>query len=305
MLKRKSFSLAKNMLFSLSISIIGVLILHPYILNQLTSSSRGTEAIGNFSNLSGFYERIQSFAAIINNNIFGGFSPIIIIIGIAILIAIVAIRIMKRNDYNFNVTIDMIILLSFIIITMVYFVSISLIAPYQDMRYIIPIFPLISIIIVMFGTSIKDMLGVKRGYVLVPILCLIIAFNIITTPKYLSYLFKDIDNQFISNSFLSNTLIVVTPEDKSWYQWSIFMTLVESKRDVLFMTEKDVLENRISEFIESNQLSKEGVLLIAVPTEHQPKVAQYIKSAGGYDSMEHLPVSIDTAYRYKVYHLSK
>lgn len=187
--------------FSLSMfgSILSAVVLFPPIIDHILFSNRGKQAVDNLSSDSA---SLNSYLEIINEFIFG--KEMIVIISVLIISAIVRLFVVyfrKANEVNSNNHMSFYssrlmleILLLFLIPSILYTVVISKIAPYDSVRYILPIFPVIStgliyIVYLIFNNQRFKNLGISAVLLFV----IVISYRGLSNSN-VGYLYQDYEN---------------------------------------------------------------------------------------------------------------
>jgi hypothetical protein len=115
------------------------LAIFPYSFVHMFMGYRGTGAISTLTNLEQMWNSLGKYLGILNHNVFNGVLIFIVIAGIVI--AIYKIAKNKKITLRFNNKEFWLIFIP----TVIYFIIVALISPYQELRYVMPVCPLLII----------------------------------------------------------------------------------------------------------------------------------------------------------------
>lgn len=151
--------------------ITGILIF-PYSIKHIFFSYRGQEVTKNFLDFSNIAYKIKENIVIINNEIFHGYGYIIIGLMIALCIIWVIFKKNNNSKYEKNSCIK------YAVIPTVIYLLIAIIAsPYEDLRYLMPVIPLIFLgLIYMAKDLLQDILDNKKTFIVLTLvtICFIV-----------------------------------------------------------------------------------------------------------------------------------
>lgn len=162
------------------------LIIFPYSFAHMFMGYRGVGAVSNLEKLEGMWNSFGKYLVILNNNNFNG--VLIVILAITAIIAIYKIIKNKKLTIKFENREFWLIFLP----TIGYFLIVALVSPYQELRYIMPICPLMIIgILYLFKVTLEKVLSAKNTYIALTItfLLMLVLQKIVYLPFY--YLYKD------------------------------------------------------------------------------------------------------------------
>lgn len=162
------------------------LAIFPYSFVHMFMGYRGVGAISNLEKLEGMWNSLGRYIGILNNNTFNG--VLVVILGITAIIAIYKIAKNKKITLKFENK-------DFWLVfgpTICYFLIVALVSPYQELRYIMPICPLIVIgVFYLFKVALEKVLSQKNTYIALTItfILMLILKNTVYLPFF--YLYKD------------------------------------------------------------------------------------------------------------------
>lgn len=116
-------------------------LLFPRMVVRLFFGDRGSEALGNLVDGSGYFSQLNAVLEIINRELFGGYGLAVLAVSIVCLL-ISAVLCNRRKQKPFPCGLYMTLLL---LTAVFYILAVTKIAPYQVDRYFMCIFPLVSV----------------------------------------------------------------------------------------------------------------------------------------------------------------
>lgn len=138
-IKLKNFKNAVKYTVMMVISALISLCIFPYSFVHMFMGYRGQEAISSFEKIETMWNSLGRYLGILNNEVFNGILMVILFI----ILAIVITKIIKNKKITISFSNREFLLI--LIPTIIYFTVIALISPYQEIRYIMSICPLIVI----------------------------------------------------------------------------------------------------------------------------------------------------------------
>ena len=185
-IKEKNLNNLVKYIVTMIISAIISLAIFPYSFVHMFMGYRGTGAISNLSNVEQMWRSIGQYLVILNNNVFNGILILAILAGIAIAIY----KIMKNGKITLKFENKNFWLM--FIPTLIYFAVIALVSPYQEVRYIMPICPLMVIgVFYLLKVLFEKLLKPKYAYIVLTIIFILM----LIIPKVANinfyYLYKD------------------------------------------------------------------------------------------------------------------
>lgn len=184
-LVKKNFKNAIRYTVMMAISAIVSLAIFPYSFVHIFMGYRGTGAVSSLGNIEQIWNSLGRYIAILNNNIFNGIFIFITIVIFAIIIYKVLknkkIFVEFKNKYFWFMFIP----------TVIYFVLIAFVSPYQEIRYIMPVCPFMIIgIFYLLKVSLEKVMSTKKTFVVLSLTFI----AMIVYPKIInlevSYLYK-------------------------------------------------------------------------------------------------------------------
>lgn len=280
-LRKKDFKSVIKYTVSMVVAGILSLVIFPYSLTHMFKGNRGTGAI---SNLIGNAETWLNVAKYIGNlfiNVFGnmGFIFVIILIGIAIykLVKNKKLEIKNENKLMWIITIP----------TLVYFILVAIMSPYIELRYIMPICPLVLIIMVYFlKNSISSIIDkTKTLYIVAILLTIMVILPVITNQKLeMSYNDKKEIVRKLENEYNLPTLFLFNKSNNRFLD----DILLFSKLDESYVYDlENISEEKIQEIFEEKDISK-GIIVFVNEGQDKEKNLELTKQALNLNEINHL-----------------
>lgn len=176
-IKQKETKNAIKYITTLIASGITGILIFPYSIKHIFFSYRGQEVTNSFLDFSNIVYKIEENIIIINHEVFHGLGYIIV----GLMIALCIIWIMFKKNKNSKYEKDSCI--KYVTVPTIIYLIVSVIAsPYEDLRYLMPIIPLIFLgLIYMAKDLLQDILDKKMTFLII----IIVTICFITTviPK--------------------------------------------------------------------------------------------------------------------------
>ena len=241
-------------------------IICPSFLFDMFEGRRGEEAIQNALTPRAWYEQTVSFLNVVNDSLFGGLGLYFLLCVVIGVLCILFIRnkrffhLNKQNNLNGPVSIvgqkdnpdgepvnkkrdsllnnDNYFILIVLFAVACYFVTLSLVAPHENMRYIMNTFPIIILLVCYSLYSVFSKIGYKKipGYIVLSVLLLLNLYGYHSAG--VSFLFKGFDQQIEQmKNYQGDRMLVVSNADDygNWvlpYLLSSSMVYPTSIKDV-------------------------------------------------------------------------
>ena len=173
-----------TMVISASIS----LAIFPYSFVHMFMGYRGTGAISNLTDITKMWNSFGAYLGILCYNVFNGILLIMILVSIGIVIY----KLIK--DKKFTIAFENAEFWIMFIPTIIYFTIVALISPYQELRYIMPVCPLLVIGgVYLFKVLLEKVFSKKNTYVILSIIFVVMLIlpSIIKPNIPFYYLYKD------------------------------------------------------------------------------------------------------------------
>lgn len=229
-----------------SVVFISIFAIFPASIQQIFSKSgyRGQEAFYNLKNAN-FIDRMAEFSHVMDFDLFGNYLKLILILLVVILIihyilTFYNIKIEKSARYRYfikftvnqpviqiNITDNILIIVMAIITSLGYFSIVSKIAPYYTTRYLVIIYPLISLIFIYLYNSLLNI--DKKGKIFLFILFIILCCN--NTYDANNIVGNNLKFYNVQKQIKQDSIYIVLNQDESWWptaQNIITMTSVDN-----------------------------------------------------------------------------
>lgn len=179
----------KNIICYLGMMIISAIIslaIFPYSFVHMFMGYRGTGAISNLSNSEQMWSSFRQYLEILNNNGFNGVLKFVVIVAILVILY----KILKNK--KLIITFENKEFWLMWIPTVIYFTIVALVSPYQELRYIMPVCPLIVIgVFYLLKVLFEKVFSRKHTYLILSIIFIVM----LLLPKVMDinfyYLYKD------------------------------------------------------------------------------------------------------------------
>lgn len=137
---KKQYKNAINYTITMVISAVISLLIFPYSFVHMFMGYRGQGMLSNLTNAKMAWEGIGTYLGLTITNVFNGFLVVILIATIAILIY----EHIRKKELSIKITNKYLGII--VLPTLIYFIIIAMGTPYKEIRYIMPIVPLLFII---------------------------------------------------------------------------------------------------------------------------------------------------------------
>lgn len=178
-----------NILRYLSMMVISAIIslaIFPYSFVHMFMGYRGTGAISNLSNTEQMWNSFRQYLDILNNNAFNGVLKFVGIIAILVILY----KILKNK--KLIITFENKEFWLMCIPTIIYFTIVAFVSPYQELRYIMPVCPLIVIsVFYLLKVLFEKVFSRKHTYLILSIILIVMLLLPEAIDINFYYLYKD------------------------------------------------------------------------------------------------------------------
>ncbi len=288
----------KNMIRYICTEIIAILtgiIIFPYAIYHIFFSYRGKEVATNLWNFSDTVKQIKNYINIINKEVFNGYLyKLIGIISILCVIWIFSKKNVRKKEKTG---------IGYIVIPMIiYLVIIMISSPYRDLRYIMPIIPLIfCAIIYVINDFLKDICSNKIIYVIFLIISICFAISMIPKLSNNSYTYKgyeeklqNIENKSKNKAFVYLYNDFLPKNNKIMECYGILMRVDES----YIMNYMNVCEENMKKALKEKDTSN-GVIIMVDYT----KVDEITEVIKNFKELNQITF-VSELGRYRIYELN-
>lgn len=264
-IKNKQYENLFKYTITLVFSVLTSFIIWPYSIKHIFFGYRGQETFFNASTLFSkyFISSLKLNMEIINSELFNDKINILITAIVLLIILLVIKKIALKKQINLEKTSNKSI--KYIAIPMIiYLFIIMLISPYVDLRYIMPIIPLIYCsLLYLLKIILEDI--VSRKIAFYTLLILIIAFSLTTIPKLSdnTYIYKEY-NDIIKSGILNNKSVIYIYSDvtaqynKIMSIYNIFMY----SNETYILPDDEVSSEKISDILKDRDLSNDIIVVV-------------------------------------------
>jgi len=280
-IRKKEFKFAIKYTSSLAVAGILSLVIFPYSISHMFKGNRGTGAMSNLTDNAETWLNIAKYIGNLLINTFGNmaFIFVLILIGIAIykLVKYKKIEIKNENKLMWIITIP----------TLVYFILVAIMSPYIELRYIMPICPLILIIMIYFlRSSILSIVNEKKTMYIVTILLLtMVMLPLITNQKLeMSYIDKKDIVQKLENEYNLPTIFLFNKSHNRFLD----DILLFAKIDESYVYDlENIGTEEIQEIFEGKDISK-GIIVFVNEGQEKENNLEIVKQSLNLNEINHL-----------------
>lgn len=262
-IKEKNIKDLVKYIVTMIVSAMISLAIFPYSFVHMFMGYRGTGAISSLSNIEQMWNSLGKYLGILNNNGFNGM--LIVILLIACVVGLYKIIKNKKVTLKFENKEFWIMFIP----TLVYFTVIALVSPYQEVRYIMPVCPLMIIgVFYLLKVLLEKVLSQKYTYI---VLTLIFIMMLIV-PKVANinfyYLYSDkneIVNKIEKNHNVPCLYVFNTNQNRFLDDLYLFTILDNS----YVMDVKEYNLDKLKEIFKGINLENGLIVIINEGIEHQ------------------------------------
>ncbi len=285
-----------KMLFSYTITIIisGILslIIFPYSINHMFFGYRGDGVINNFKNISNLI--ISNLLEYINIINIYGFNQLLYIIITIALIALLYIKIFKKEKIQINKNILKIIIIPVIF----FFVIVAVASPWRLLRYMVAIFSLIFIILIYYLYKLlKTVFGENKTNIIMIILFLIMLINPFILKIEPELLFSN-KKEFIKKLNTEYKVPCIYFHEGANVRFLDNILLYQSVPEAYIAKDIEYSQENIKKILNEKDISK-GILVILNSESDKIELLEKIKKSLGLKEDK----EIERLYECTVYYL--
>lgn len=273
---------------SIEICALVCLAVFPAMWKHIFNDYRGEGARENLMVLSGFGGKLKAMLGYLNEQLFGGFLPLLLVAAIILF----AIYLLEKRTIPWE---EMGKLFPVIFLAGGYFFLVTKIAPYTTDRYLMPIFPLVYLIVLggimwLLGKLIKPELAAVGCAVVFLILSIWTLGK--RTPEYA---YVDFEPHLEKAEEYADTYCVYIDREYNWWEYyHVIQLLKEYKR--FFCISYAAITDDIQTGLEALEGEKEVIVYVG-DSELDEEITAYIREAVGAERLE----LIDEYSRWKIY----
>ena len=276
------------MIFSAIIS----LAIFPYSFVHMFMGYRGQGAMENLTKIENIWKTLGQYLGILNHSTFNG----ILIFLVVIVLLIVTIKLIKNKKLTITIQNTEIGIIA--IPTLFYFMLIAIVSPYQELRYIMPICPLMVIIVMYFlKTVLQKIQSEKNTFLLMLGFVIIMLFIPILGNFRMDYQYKNWDTvvqEFKATSKLPTIYIIKKGQQRFMDDIYLF-TLIDNS--YLLDSEKKE-EQQIKQIFENIDTSEGVTVFVNDGLEHIDYLEK-IKKATSLNQIEFIR-RMNSCYLYRI-----
>lgn len=262
-IKEKNWRNLAKYIATMIVSAVISLVIFPYSFVHMFMGYRGTGAVSNLANPDQMWNSMGKYISIVNNNVLNG---ALILIGILV-IAIVLYKIIKNKKITLkfeNKEFWMVF-----IPTIIYFTIVALVSPYQELRYIMPICPLIVIsTFYLLKVLFEKVLSTYHTYIALSIVFIMMLIIPSVANINFYYLYKDkaeIVNKIEEEHDVP--CLYVFNKNQNRFLDDLYLFSILDKSYV--MDKNEFSKEKVKEVFENIDTSKGLIVIINEGIEHQ------------------------------------
>ena len=281
-ISKKQYKNAISYTLTFVIAAIISLAIFPYSFVHIFMGYRGQGAFANISQSQKIINGMGGYLNLINQDIFNG----TLIIILAIILVSFIYKLAKNKKMTIEVKNEKILIA--LIPTILYFTLIAVVSPYIEIRYIMPICPLIYILIMYFIKTFieKTIKKEKNAKILTIILTAIILIFPIITNRNVTYVYNDL-NEIVSKLENEYNLPTIYLFNKEQNRFMDDIYLFSKIKESYILDSKDMSEEKIKEILKDKDINK-GIIIFINGGQENDKELEKITKATNLTNIEYL-----------------
>lgn len=268
---------AKNIIRYISMMVISgtiSLAIFPYSFVHMFMGYRGTGAISSLTNISQMWNSARAYYYILRDNAFNGFLLFMIVISV-IMIGYSVIKNKKLAIKFENKEFWLMFVPSII-----YFTIVALVSPYQELRYIMPVCPLLIIgVFYLFKVSFVKVLNEKNTYIILNLtfIIMLILPNIVKPDIPFYYLYKDKKDivSKIEDAHDTPVLYVFNKQENRFLDDLYLFTISDQS---YIMDAEEFSKERLTQIFANIDLEKGLIVIMNEGLEHETYLKEISKT---------------------------
>ena len=280
---KKQYKNAIAYTLTMIISAIISLLIFPYSFVHIFMGYRGQGAFSNLGKFDKIIQGLGGYLKLIHTDIFNGILGFIVLFMLGLLIY----KLVKNREITIKSKNSLLWVIA--IPTIVYFTIIAMVSPYIEIRYIIPISPLIFILILYLIKVIIE--SFNKNEFQVKILIFTILLIILLSPiklikRDITYVYNDLKDivSKIENEYNLPTIYLFnTDQNRFMDDIYLFSKINES----YILDSKDMSEVKIQEILKEKDISQGIIVFINGGLENNLELEK-IKQATGLNTIDYL-----------------
>lgn len=260
-LKQRQFKNAFLYTTTLIASALSGIIIFPYSINHIFFSYRGEGIKTSLLDFENLVSKVIENIRIINTEIFNNGGTILIIIAFVFCIWCFFVSIKKeRKQKRKNTSIK------YVAIPMVAYLAFSVVcSPYIDLRYLMPVIPLIFCsIIYMFYNLLKDIMNSKNAFCIILVISICFAISVIPKLSNNSYTYKGHKEtlECLENKLSMTPMVYIYDDYSAQYNKTMECYEALTKIDKTYIMSKDKFSIDNIKQVLKDVDTNEGVLIM-------------------------------------------
>lgn len=255
-----------NMIRYLSMMVVSAIIslaIFPYSFVHMFMGYRGTGAISNLSNTEQMWSSFRQYLEILNNNGFNGVLKFVVIVAILLILY----KILKNR--KLIITFENKEFWLMCIPTIIYFTIVAFVSPYQELRYIMPVCPLLVIsVFYLLKVLFEKTFSRKHTYFILSIIFIVM----LLLPKVINinfyYLYKDKKEIVTKMEENHNTpCLYIFNTNQNRFLDDLYLFTILDKSYIMDVTKFN--EDTVSEIFTDINLGNGVIVIINEGIEHE------------------------------------
>ena len=293
---QKQFKMLLITIGTCFVVIVTVFQVHPSILWQVTGSHRGAQAFSNLNYRSGNLENLIEYLKIVRSSVINitDYTPMtILLLGCVVFVfAVVLCTVLFKKKKQPESSANPIwwFYISLILTGCFYTICIIRIAPYQEDRYLMALFPIIALLISVFLCMISERF--RLPHIALPIATFVFLSIVGATSIWAgeNYLYRQNDEiRALRESTSEIPAVCAVLADAGWERYTLIPELIQTKPDAqVFIKHYPDWESSPKDMndvlTQAKQMSNTGQVMLFIAKEHfdSESVSAQMKKSGGF-----------------------
>lgn len=280
--KKKEYKSLLSYVITLIASALTGILIFPQSIRHIFFSYRGQEVTHNLFDFSTILEKIKANIILINNELFHNYLYVIEIL--AIILCIVWMFSKKKKEKAKSNG-----LIKYVVIPLFVYLVVAIIgSPYIDLRYIMPIIPLVFFTLIYIAWDMLcDIIDKKKSFCIILILCICFSISVIPKLSNNSYTYKGHKEvlDYMENEIMHKPMIYLYEDFSAQYNkiMECYEALTKIENTYIMSVDKFSIDN-IKSVLKSTEVT-DGITLIL----HNPYIEDAVKqimSSGIFESIK-------------------
>lgn len=279
---RKQYKNAISYTVTMIVAAVVSLLIFPYSFVHIFMGYRGQGAFSNIGKIDKVIQGLGGYLGLVHLDVFNGILSFIVLFMIGLLVY----RLIKNREITFKSKNSLLWVVA--IPTILYFTIIAIVSPYIEIRYIMPICPLIFLlgmylIKTVLNTIMENELQVKIGVLAVIIVILVAPLYKKRNITYVYNDLKDIVSKMEGEYNLPTIYLFNKEQNRFMDDIYLFSKINES----YILDSKEMSEDKIKEILNGKNTEK-GIVVFINGGQENDKELEKIKDAMNFNQVDYL-----------------